>query len=117
MCVDTGHRSAISPKIGALFQYTLHACMCVEGMWGAGVSHTAVQPLAGGATFLLASWMGQSHTHTHMHFDSTCQPVIRTYMPERIYFYFIFFLPFSAHADHCQTVFIITQQDLTGGVT
>lgn len=42
MCGDTGHErfcSAINPDIGALL-----LCVCVEGIWSTGVSHTAAQP-------------------------------------------------------------------------
>lgn len=53
--------NAINSNIGALFQCTLD--VWVEVMWGAGVSHTAAQPWAGGAAFLPESWIGQWRAH------------------------------------------------------
>lgn len=85
MCGDTGHErfcSTINLNIGALLMWV---CVCIEGMWGTGVSHTAAQPWAGGPAFLLASWIGQSHTHAYMHSLTSRHSVIHTSMPGQIY--------------------------------
>lgn len=86
----------INPNIRAFFQCTVQGC--VLRACGAQVSLTQ----------LSNHEFRDTHTHTH------------TFSNLHMYIHAWADLPilclFSAHADHHQTAFIITQQDLTGEV-